>query len=188
MKPEKEHEPGTGPGQGTGIEPDSRLKPGTEADLESWKEPGTETKLEPVQNPKGGPESGTGTKLEPALNPEAELEPGMSLGPGTRAKSERGTDLEASDTFHWHIDRLLSSPDATLVAAFRFPLPSWPGPDEHLLHSAAAAIPGAAEPDPGFGSSDCRGGCRSHLVKLPAASAREAKTLLTAVHKRMPHD
>ncbi len=88
----------------------------------------------------------------------------------------------------WHIDRLLSYPNAPLVAAFRFPLPFWPGVDEHLLHAAAADLPGASEPDPGFGSSDCRDGCRSHLVQLPASDDREAKKQLASVHKRLRRD
>lgn len=63
---------------------------------------------------------------------------------------------------HWHIDYLLARPEVR-VAAVRFRT----GPDAHecSLHQALACR-GGRPVWPGFGSSDCRRGCRSHLVRL----------------------
>ncbi len=53
----------------------------------------------------------------------------------------------------WHIDYLLLHPAATLVAVERSSLPEC---EWHRTAPGAAIVPG-------FGASDCRAGCGSHL-------------------------
>ena len=59
----------------------------------------------------------------------------------------------------WHVDHLLASPYAHVVAVRVSPLPEcrW-----------NAATPGSI-PIPGFGAGDCRAGCGAHLKRLPGA-------------------
>lgn len=86
---------------------------------------------------------------------------GSARGPGgLRARLARHVRRERR--LHWHIDHLTQRVAVAQVywRAAREPLECrWAG---ELLR-----LPDATVPAPGFGSSDCRAGCRSHLIRLP---------------------
>lgn len=63
---------------------------------------------------------------------------------------------------HWHIDHLLPS---TRVEKILYINSS--SPMECIWSQALASLPHAQLPAHGFGSSDCKSGCKSHLVLLP---------------------
>lgn len=69
--------------------------------------------------------------------------------------------LALSSTRRWHIDHLLACPEAHLVAVHLWPTPHL---SECLLQRAVARL--GRPVVPGFGSSDCREGCVSHLTYL----------------------
>lgn len=64
--------------------------------------------------------------------------------------------LAAAKTLHWHIDYLLAAPGVRIVGVRRSRRP------ECLLNQAGRG----GIPVPGFGASDCRAGCGSHLKYL----------------------
>lgn len=64
--------------------------------------------------------------------------------------------LRRTKTLHWHIDYLLSSPGVSVVAVRRSTKP------ECLLNRNARGTVVVA----GFGASDCRSGCGTHLRYL----------------------
>ncbi len=64
--------------------------------------------------------------------------------------------LSARKTLHWHIDYLLAHPAARIVSVHRSPSA------ECSLNRRA----GGQVPVPGFGATDCRAGCGSHLRYL----------------------
>ena len=112
----------------------------------------------------------TGIKTGGSGNNRSELPAGFYLysgSAGSGIESRVCRHLRNRSRIHWHIDRLLSAPGAKVLAVHRYPGNRWPGVDEHLLHKAAAGLPGAEIPAPGFGSSDCRAGCKSHLLRFP---------------------
>lgn len=80
-----------------------------------------------------------------------------------RQRVDRHRRLAASKQgrAHWHVDALLLHPASTLVAVELLC-----GASECALAAEAAALPGSSIPVPGFGASDCRNGCRAHLVRL----------------------
>jgi|GEM_PF-1374857 len=62
---------------------------------------------------------------------------------------------------HWHIDYLLTLPDARITKIILYP--AGPG-QECRQNRRIAAHPGAAGILKNFGASDCRSGCLSHLL------------------------
>ncbi len=70
---------------------------------------------------------------------------------------------------HWHIDHLTQR-----VAVGQVYWLAAPEPLECRWVQKLLRLPGAALPAPGFGSSDCRCGCRSHLIRLPDGFTLEA--------------
>jgi len=66
---------------------------------------------------------------------------------------------------HWHIDYLLGSPRARLVECRSYPSAT---KLECRLNRAVTALEGAHPAAPGFGSSDCSGGCEAHLTYFTA--------------------
>lgn len=89
---------------------------------------------------------------------------GSAWGPGgPRARIRR--HLTAAKTVRWHIDRLTNAFGVAMAIAL-------PSGRECGVASAAAALPGATVPAPGFGSADCRA-CRSHLIRLPDDIGRD---------------
>ena len=86
---------------------------------------------------------------------------GSALGAGG-LRSRVGRHLRGDGKSHWHIDYLRSVARVVncLYTVSDEPL-------ECVWSQALAALPGATMPVPGLGSSDCRSGCGSHLVRLP---------------------
>lgn len=88
---------------------------------------------------------------------------GSALGPGGVA-ARLGRHLRPEKPCHWHIDYLtavLAVTGATVSYGSERLECAW----SRALH----ALPGAAAPIRGFGSSDCRSGCAAHLWRLPDA-------------------
>ena len=83
-------------------------------------------------------------------------------GPAARVARHKRLAVRKSGNPHWHVDFLLVHPQA-----------SWAG--ETILEEGVecevskqiASQQGVRAPVPGFGSSDCRMGCRAHLYLLP---------------------
>jgi Uri superfamily endonuclease len=63
---------------------------------------------------------------------------------------------------HWHIDHLLTHSDCRLTGVEIFP-----GVEECDVSRDLSRHKGIEVPVPGFGSSDCRSGCRAHLYRIP---------------------
>lgn len=74
-------------------------------------------------------------------------------------RSRVGRHLHSDGRWHWHIDYLRSAADVhgCFYTVTDRPL-------ECEWSQALAALPNATIPMPRFGSSDCRSGCRSHLI------------------------
>jgi Uri superfamily endonuclease len=64
--------------------------------------------------------------------------------------------LARSKTLRWHVDYLLDAPGVRIVDVWRFD-----EPECAVNRSTAGEIPVT-----GFGASDCRAGCGSHLKRL----------------------
>lgn len=84
---------------------------------------------------------------------------GSAFGPGG-LRARLGRHLHPGRP-HWHVDylRLVAQ-----VCGIAYALT--PRPQECLWSQALASLPGAWLPAPGFGASDCRKGCRAHLIGL----------------------
>ncbi len=88
---------------------------------------------------------------------------GSALGSGGVA-ARLNRHLRNEKRTHWHIDYLAGDARITGVAAAY-------GADrrECAWAQRLAALEGATTPAAGFGSTDCRAGCRAHLLRLPDA-------------------
>jgi len=64
--------------------------------------------------------------------------------------------LSASKALRWHIDYLLAAPGVRILEVRRHPVA------ECLINQRTVG----AMPVPGFGASDCRAGCGSHLKRV----------------------
>jgi len=62
---------------------------------------------------------------------------------------------------HWHIDYFLKCPQARIQEIWLYP---GTGHQECYLNQRVAALSGAKNVVHGFGASDCKAGCRSHLI------------------------
>jgi Uri superfamily endonuclease len=86
---------------------------------------------------------------------------GSALGPGGIA-ARVGRHRRTEKAHRWHIDYLTAVASVIMTVAVL---------GDHRLECSWArsllALPGASVPVPGFGASDCRAGCRAHLVRLP---------------------
>jgi Uri superfamily endonuclease len=103
---------------------------------------------------------------------------GSACGPGG-LKARLGRHLRPGDLArpHWHIDYLhgVAQPRA---AAYLIQPQAAPGlPLECRWSRRLAALTGACVPLPGFGASDCRAGCRAHLVMF-ADEGKDSHPLL----------
>lgn len=78
---------------------------------------------------------------------------------GVRGRTKRY--LTGIDKPYWHIDHLLPY---TRVEKIFYVNSIWPV--ECIWSQALASLLDAQLPAPGFGSSDCKSGCKSHLVLL----------------------
>ena len=83
---------------------------------------------------------------------------GSAFGSGG-LRSRVGRHLRGDSRWYWHIDYLRSA--AEVHGCFYTVTDR---PLECEWGQALAALPNAAIPVPHFGSSDCRSGCRSHLI------------------------
>ncbi|MFB6260649.1 MAG: DUF123 domain-containing protein, partial [Thiohalorhabdaceae bacterium] len=72
---------------------------------------------------------------------------------GLRARLRRHTHPDSAKTVRWHADYLLASPCTTIHYLSLSTEPE----------CAVNAAVGGSTPCPGFGASDCRSGCGSHL-------------------------
>lgn len=83
---------------------------------------------------------------------------GSAFGSGG-LRSRVGRHLRGDGRWHWHIDYLRSAADVhgCFYTVTDRPL-------ECEWSQALAALSNATIPVPHFGSSDCRSGCRSHLI------------------------
>lgn len=78
-------------------------------------------------------------------------------GSARRAMEARiARHLRSTKALHWHIDYLLSAPGVRVIRVLRSTRP------ECELNAATRGTVAA----PGFGASDCRGECGSHLKRV----------------------
>jgi Uri superfamily endonuclease len=86
-------------------------------------------------------------------------------GIAARVSRHKRLAIEKSGKLHWHIDYLLVNVHT-----------KWAGVVlledgiECKISKQIAAMSGITAPAPGFGSSDCRAGCKAHLYLLPAGA------------------
>jgi Uri superfamily endonuclease len=78
---------------------------------------------------------------------------------GLRARLKR--HCAKTKKIHWHIDHLLTLPDARIKKIILYP--AAPG-QECRQNKRIATRPGAAVILKNFGASDCKSGCGSHLL------------------------
>jgi Uri superfamily endonuclease len=96
---------------------------------------------------------------------EHELKPGRYLyvgsarrGMGARVARHKRLAETKAGIAHWHIDYLLLHPRCRLARVELLP-----GAEECTVSRSIGGRNGVAVPVPGFGSTDCRSGCRAHL-------------------------
>ena len=99
---------------------------------------------------------------------------GSAFGPGG-LRARLGRHLRGDGRPHWHIDTLRA---AATVCGFKFAVTD--RPLECVWSQALATLPQAGIPVPGFGSSDCRLGCRAHLIAFPG------ETILHRLREMLP--
>lgn len=91
---------------------------------------------------------------------------GSAFGSGG-IRARLGRHLYGGSKLHWHIDYLRS---AAQIKGF------WYSTASHNLECQIsrdlALLPGAFIPAPGFGASDCRTGCKSHLIAFPTGNRK----------------
>jgi Uri superfamily endonuclease len=68
---------------------------------------------------------------------------------------------EKSGKVHWHVDYLLVDSHCVLAG-----IDTFPSAEECLVSRRIALRKRVSVPIPGFGSSDCRSGCRAHLYRV----------------------
>ncbi len=88
---------------------------------------------------------------------------GSALGSGASSLKQRVSRhfRKTGKAKHWHIDFLLAQRDATVTAVV---VAQTDREMECELNSNTKRRGGARVPVSGFGSSDCRGNCQSHLL------------------------
>ena len=95
---------------------------------------------------------------------------GSALGPGglqARVGRHIQTAKFPGSKTHWHIDHLLLHPDVEWAGSAMAP-----DGDECVISRRIAEESGVTVPVEGFGSSDCRSGCKAHLYRLPEKAWR----------------
>ena len=92
---------------------------------------------------------------------------GSASGPGGLRARVRHHARVASRP-HWHLDWL--RPDGVLMGGWFAPVS---GPWECAWSQAVSGLPGSVIPAPGFGASDCKQGCATHLVAFPQRIIQE---------------
>jgi Uri superfamily endonuclease len=84
-------------------------------------------------------------------------------GIAARVLRHKRLALQKDGKLHWHIDYLLVHRHTELSGE-----EAWENGIECRISKRIAAMSGVTVPVPGFGSSDCRAGCRAHLYLLPS--------------------
>ncbi len=97
---------------------------------------------------------------------------GSARGPGG-LRGRLARHLRPQKRLHWHVDYL-----TRCVAVGQVYWLAAAEPLECRWVQALQRLPGAAPGPAGFGSSDCRAGCRSHLIRLPEAADDETLLML----------
>ena len=93
---------------------------------------------------------------------------------GLRARISRY--LESCRKHYWHIDYLLPCVQISWVYFV------WASPPQECAWSQALSeLPTADVPVAGFGASDCRSGCKAHLVLLPRVDEQAIHKLLEKI-------
>lgn len=94
---------------------------------------------------------------------------------GIRARVSRHRRLavQKSGKLHWHLDYLLVHPRARWIGEAVLE-----GGIECKISRRIASMDGVTVPVPGFGSSDCRNGCKAHLYLLPSENPLDPALLL----------
>ncbi|UCD72654.1 MAG: GIY-YIG nuclease family protein [Candidatus Bathyarchaeota archaeon] len=88
---------------------------------------------------------------------------GSALGRSNNLRARILRHLSVEKKVHWHIDQITNSKHAT-VPFVVFSRTSQR--EECKVNQSIAEIAQSRVPVPGFGSSDCRSGCESHLLFL----------------------
>ena len=105
---------------------------------------------------------------------------GSAMGNGAVGLRQRvARHLRKRKTRHWHIDYLLASREARITAVIAC---SASASEECQISRNIQSISGASIPIDGFGASDCRQGCGSHLVYCGQDSALGK---IVAVHRHV---
>ena len=105
---------------------------------------------------------------------------GSALGNGAVGLRQRvARHLRKRKSKHWHIDYLLASHKARITAVIAC---SASTSKECQISRNIQSIDEASIPIDGFGASDCRQGCRSHLVYCGEGNASGR---IAAVHRRL---
>jgi len=87
---------------------------------------------------------------------------GSALGDGAvNLRNRVARHLKRRKAKHWHIDFLIANKNATIIAVVAAESSV---NKECQVNDAIKNIEGATVPIVGFGSSDCKHGCGSHLV------------------------
>ena len=78
---------------------------------------------------------------------------------GVTARIQR--HMRREKHLRWHIDYLTSTAEAKIIKVIVYDSKA---EEECKINKVISKMPKAEIPIPGFGNSDCRSGCRSHLV------------------------
>ncbi len=94
--------------------------------------------------------------------------------------------LRPTKRLHWHIDYLLATEEARVQAVL---FAETSEPLECLIATAITGLPGADIVVPGFGASDCRRGCPSHLCCFPQTPYPAVVDRVAAIYRTVstPH-
>jgi Uri superfamily endonuclease len=84
-------------------------------------------------------------------------------GIAARVLRHKRLALQKEGKLHWHIDYLLINRHTELAGETVLE-----NEIECTISKRIAKMSGVTVPVPGFGSSDCRAGCRAHLYLLPS--------------------
>ena len=88
---------------------------------------------------------------------------GSALGRSSNLRARISRHLSVGKRVHWHIDQITNSKHASV---FLIVFSKTSQKEECRVNQAITEIAQGEAPVPGFGSSDCRSGCESHLLFL----------------------
>jgi Uri superfamily endonuclease len=115
----------------------------------------------------------------------AYLYTGSANGPGGIERRVR-RHLSKDKPLHWHIDYLRHECDVIGILVCYQPVGSGISEPDRLPYEcfwsqSMASQPGIVIPAPGFGCSDCRSGCKAHLISVPVSHLTTARQHLLAI-------